>query len=88
MGGSEQVTLGVAHLPPHTHALLASDQGLGGNPTGNHPGMTSADAYGIGMPIGHAPTGSTGGNEPHENIAPSLVVNFIICIDGWFPHRD
>ena len=30
----------------------------------------------------------TGGNIPHNNIQPSLVVNYIICLQGIFPIRN
>lgn len=37
----------------------------------------------------HADTcGSTGGNQPHENMQPSLVMNHIIAITGIYPSRS
>lgn len=32
--------------------------------------------------------GMNGGSVPHENIQPSLVLNYIICISGVFPSRN
>ena len=30
----------------------------------------------------------TGGSQPHENMQPFLVVNFIIALEGIFPSRN
>ena len=32
--------------------------------------------------------GSTGGSQPHSNLQPHLVVNFIIALQGIFPSRN
>ena len=32
-------------------------------------------------------TTDTGGNLPHDNMQPSLVVNYVICTVGAFPSR-
>lgn len=29
----------------------------------------------------------TGGNQPHSNMQPYLVINYCICINGYFPQR-
>jgi microcystin-dependent protein len=31
---------------------------------------------------------STGGNQPHENMSPYLVLNFIIALQGIFPSQN
>lgn len=30
----------------------------------------------------------TGGSQPHNNMQPSLVVNYIICLQGLYPSRN
>jgi len=30
----------------------------------------------------------TGGSQPHENLQPYLVVNFIIAVEGIYPSRN
>ena len=30
----------------------------------------------------------TGGNQPHENMSPYLVLNFIIALQGIFPSQN
>lgn len=86
--GTETVTLSPSHLPAHTHALSASSIALGTNPQGNLPATLQADGYGIGAPVGGTPSSSVGSNHPHENVAPSLVVSFIICLEGHYPTLD
>lgn len=88
MEGTETVTLTPAHLPAHTHALAASTIALGTNPEGNLPATLRTDGYGIGSPVGGAPSSPAGSGHPHENVAPSLVVNFIICLEGIYPSLD
>jgi microcystin-dependent protein len=29
--------------------------------------------------------GSTGGSQPHDNLLPYLVINFIIALEGIYP---
>jgi microcystin-dependent protein len=31
---------------------------------------------------------ATGGNQPHENMSPYLVLNFIIALQGIFPSQN
>jgi microcystin-dependent protein len=33
-------------------------------------------------------TTATGGNQPHENMSPYLVLNFIIALQGIFPSQN
>lgn len=37
---------------------------------------------------GATTVGQAGGNSPHDNIQPSLVMNYIICVNGVFPSRN
>jgi microcystin-dependent protein len=30
----------------------------------------------------------TGGNQPHENMSPYLVLNFIVALQGIFPSQN
>ena len=34
------------------------------------------------------PSSSAGGNQPHENRQPFLVMNFVIAFEGIFPSRN
>jgi microcystin-dependent protein len=92
--GVETVTLNSAQLPAHSHPAVGSASGAAtGNPTnatwGNSaisnksfgPG-TSADGS-----MNQLSLGMSGGNQPHDNMLPFLVVSFIIALGGIFPSQ-
>jgi microcystin-dependent protein len=95
--GAASVTLAAAHLPAHGHALntstdLANSAVPGGKVPAARPragpvvyaagGSTPAVAL-------HADSvGDAGGNQPHDNMQPSLGLNFIIALQGIFPSRE
>ena len=96
-GGVESVNLNTTQIPAHNHALSASNAaGTATSPSGNHPAVVvdptanPMSAYGSGtlVPMNAASIGSTGGSQPHTNLQPHLVVNFIICIEGIFPPQN
>jgi microcystin-dependent protein len=91
-GGAETVTLTVSQIPAHSHV----PQCLAG--TGNQPkpdsgvwaSSTPATYYGDTAPsVTMAPQaiGSSGGSQPHDNMIPFLVINFIISLFGVFPSQ-
>lgn len=103
MSGSENVTLNSGNLPSHDHVLNAwnSDAttsaagpsvGLG-NPLDAVSGQSSlfylTTGAGANTPALAADTiMPSGGNQPHDNMAPSLVLNYIIALEGVFPSRN
>jgi microcystin-dependent protein len=89
-GGVETVTLNVAQIPNHTHALLASTNGAASSsPTNNVTGKTGATQIyrdvTPGSPMSGLAVSATGGNQPHDNFQPYLCVNFILSLFGIFP---
>ena len=89
MGGTETVTLMVSEIPPHTHTLRASlepgDNRLPG------PGVALSFSTGGSAYAGGSPTLSSmapqalppaGGGLPHNNMQPSLALNFCIATQG------
>ncbi|WP_191058398.1 phage tail protein [Geminicoccus harenae] len=70
-GGEQAHTLTVPEIPAHTHADSRY--------TGTNPGAGSPVAgTGATAVIGQAQGGSTGGGLPHNNVQPTLVLNYII----------
>jgi microcystin-dependent protein len=92
-GGVENVTLGINQIGQHTHLASAqSGSGTANAPGGNLPGASTApvQAYGASPSVGMNPgiVGVAGGSQPHTNLQPSLVVNYVICLQGIFPSRN
>ena len=89
-GGEENHTLSINELPAHVHPVSASDadpnQGL---PTGNMWANGSGAYSGASPDSSMAPSSinSVGGSQPHANMQPYLVLNFIIALQGIFPSQ-
>ena len=93
-GGSDTVTLLESEMPVHTHALAASAASavsrspsaeLFANESGgvnSYAPLTPPTAL-----LAAAACGPAGGDQPHNNMAPYLVVNFCIALQGIFPQR-
>ena len=89
-GGVEQVTLTIQTIPAHSHPLMGSSSNgnsnlvqnniLAGNATQvyrtgtNPPGVMNASSITF-----------TGGNQPHNNLQPFLVINWVISFFGVYP---
>jgi microcystin-dependent protein len=69
-GGEEEHTLTQAEIPSHTHPL-------NGKLTTNPAGTNIGDGYNGGF-LSDQDTGQSGGDAPHNNMHPFLVVQFII----------
>ena len=93
MGGQEVVTLTSPQIPAHTHGLNGSSAlGFAADPTLQVPAKSAVGAphYSSNIDTSLAPATivPNGASQPHENMMPSLCVNFIICIDfGFFPSQ-
>jgi microcystin-dependent protein len=86
-GGAETVTLTGEELPAHTHSLQATTQRANSKSPGNN-----VDAYGGSYhdpstltPMASQAIGSAGGGQPHANMQPFLVLNYIISLQGTYP---
>ena len=100
--GSENVTLLANQIPSHTHtatttAALPCQSKAGDNdsPVGIFPAAhESANIYStannanFGAPTVSTVVSPTGGNLPHSNMPPYLVLNFCIATQGIFPSRN
>lgn len=96
-GGVESVALVEANLPPHTHLV----QTTGTPATTNTPGstVTFANAASPFVEYHSSASASTveqlhprtilpaGNGAPHDNMMPTMVLNYIISLNGIYPSR-
>lgn len=90
-GGQETVSLNRANIPAHNHRLLGRNKA----PTTSNSGVLGDYAM-------YAPAGGTrvamspqmvqdtppAPAQPHQNMQPYQVLNYIICVDGDYPQRS
>ena len=90
-GGAETVTVTQAQLPNHTHAVACNPTATTTSPAGNVWSSTTGTAYSTAVPgqlLNPVAIAPTGGNQPHDNMPPLLVANFIISLYGIFPSQN
>ena len=89
--GTETVTLTTSQIPNHTHAMLASnDISTLSAPAGHVTGQAATKLYRAGNPsltLNPQAVTNSGGSQPHTNLQPFLVINFIISLFGIFPSQ-
>jgi microcystin-dependent protein len=76
-----------SNTPDPAGKVLAQSNGAGGTPVAPF----GANIYSSGAPnatMNPNCIAATGGNQPHENMSPYLVLNFIIALQGIFPSRN
>jgi microcystin-dependent protein len=90
ISGTESVTLLVAQMPQHNHAVTANATGGLANPNPNLYGgghaMFSTNAPSV--PMSNKVISPGTGSVPHSNLMPFLAVSFIISLFGIFPSRN
>lgn len=89
IGGSANVTLTINQIG-HTHPVKATATGTVNTAAGNFPATAANPLYGSGTDTTMNPAivSQTGGSQPHNNLQPYLVVNFVIALVGIFPSRN
>ena len=100
-GGTQNQSLSLAEMPPHTHTMRASTNlpaGImqGTDPTNRVLGQpASAEIYSTVDPslpaevaMSPAAIGNAGQGQGHNNQQPSRALNYIICLQGVFPSRN
>jgi microcystin-dependent protein len=99
IGGVEGVTLATTQIPSHSHPLNVNNAKAGvAVPTTSNSIAAPVDVNGDpangfsqaapNTQISPSSIGVTGGNQPHENRAPYVALNYIICLEGLFPQRN
>lgn len=91
LSGAETVTLTTAQLPSHSHTLAAnSASGSQPSPSAGFWAASVLDEFST-ESANHAMAPSTtvavGGGQPHDNMPPAMVVNFIISLFGIYPSQ-
>jgi len=102
-GGETTHTLNISELPAHTHLMQANASivtGVGLNTPDPTKAISEAKSAQTGTPavqnfgtsnltpMSSASVGNTGGNQPHNNLQPYLVLNMIVALQGVFPSRN
>ncbi len=91
--GVESVTLTSQQIPSHSHPLLGSTaNGTSTSPSGALPASpTALDLYRPATtpasPLAPQAVVPAGGSQPHDNMAPYLVITFIISLSGIYPSQ-
>jgi microcystin-dependent protein len=95
-GGSDTVLLLESEIPSHNHNFLVSNQQSDvKQPTsttslarsvGATPFVTGSSSPAL-VQMNFQSLTPTGGNQPHNNMMPYLVLNFCIALQGVFPPR-
>lgn len=98
--GTESVTLLPTEMPAHNHLVQVSTGAADLATASNNYLATTNAMFGAdpipvntynGSPSATLAVNSiavTGGSQPHENLQPSLCLNYIICLEGIFPARN
>ena len=93
-GGAETVTLTTSQIPAHSHVPQCfSNPGNQASPAAgvwaNSGNVTIYDnTTPVNVPMAANALGSAGGSQPHDNMIPFLVINFIISLFGVFPSQS
>jgi len=92
VGGEVNHTLSSAEMPGHQHNLSASgDAATTALPGGNVLAAPPSPLYAAASTpsaLSAQALGSAGSSQPHNNMPPYTVLNFVIALQGSFPSRD
>ncbi len=92
MGGETSHTLNISELPAHTHVPVGSSTNppTSSTPLGSLWAANDNKPYSATFDSAMNPACilAVGGNQPHENMSPYLVLNFVIALQGIFPSQN
>ncbi len=97
--GTETVSLQLAEMPAHRHALQASSAPASSTmPTGQLTAVAqNGDAPYFTPPLTGTPAANNlasnavspgGASQPHDNHMATQTLNYLICLNGLFPNRS
>ena len=90
--GTTAVTVNIQQLPTHIHTLTASKDAAVGDDAANNlfaqAGQNAYTGFASAAAMGAAAVTNLGGSQPHNNMMPYLVLNFIIALQGIFPSQN
>jgi microcystin-dependent protein len=91
--GVETVTLTTSQIPAHSHVPQCN--AAAGNQQGPNNGFWATPSTGTiystaapSIAMDPGAVGSAGGSQPHDNMIPFLVINFILSLFGVFPSQS
>jgi microcystin-dependent protein len=90
VSGTENVTLIANQMPLHSHSVGAVDDDPNSSLVTNHL-LANTQTYSTGAAnasLNANTIGPAGGNQPHANLQPLLVLNYCIALEGIFPSRN
>ncbi|MBZ5555373.1 MAG: tail fiber protein [Acidobacteriia bacterium] len=90
-GGETSHTLLLSEMAAHSHRPVgSSNPATASTPAANLWGADTHNPYSPTPSAGMNPADvlPIGGNQPHENMPPYLVLNFIIALQGIFPSQN
>lgn len=91
--GEEGVTLVLNQIPAHSHTFVANSAPGNALGPGSHywASASQVNLYSTSASLtalSPLAIGFTGGNQPHDNMPPYLVLNYIIALQGIFPSQN
>lgn len=90
--GQDAQTLSIQELPQHTHSVIATSTVQDTIvPSNNYFASSTPSSFynGSGNAVANPSIMSNiGGSQPHNNLQPSLVLNFCIALQGIFPSQN
>ena len=91
IGGETSHTLNISELSAHNHVPVGSSNSPNqASPSGNLWAAGNAQVFAATPNSAMNPASilPVGGSQPHENMSPYLVLNFIIALQGIFPSQN
>ncbi|HEY6305352.1 MAG TPA: tail fiber protein [Candidatus Angelobacter sp.] len=88
--GEPTHTLNISEMPAHNHVPVGSSSSpTASAPTGNLWATETTSPYAgtANTSMNPACVQNAGSSQPHDNMSPYLVLNFIIALQGIFPSR-